>query len=170
MENLILIGMPSSGKSTIGPLLAERLSMEFLDTDRLLVERAGESLADQIAEVGETAFLGREGALLAALSVENTVVATGGSAVYSDEGMKNLGRLGRIVYLAIDEAEVRRRVGDLGARGVIYHGNYDLAGIYSERTRLYRAYADLTVDITGLTVKDALAALLVALDAPLDRA
>ena len=170
MENLILIGMPSSGKSTIGPLLAARLSMGFLDTDRLLEKQAGKSLADQITEVGETAFLAREGALLATLSVENIVVATGGSAVYSEQGMRNLGQIGRIVYLALDEAEVRRRVGDLGARGVIYHGNSDIGGIYAERTRLYRAYADLTVDVTGLTVEDALAALLAALGALPDRA
>lgn len=157
MKNIILIGMPAAGKSTIGVLLAKTCVMDFLDTDLLLQKAAGVSLETLIEREGEDAFLTRESTLLASLTVENTVVATGGSAVYSDIGMRHLATIGTILYLKISPQEVAERVGNLHRRGVILHGNTDLASLYRERESLYQRYTDLTVDLSGLETAEALA-------------
>lgn len=164
MKNVILIGMPAAGKSTVGVLLAKTCVMDFVDTDLLLQREAGASLEALIEREGEDAFLSRESALLASLSVENAVVATGGSAVYSDIGMRHLATIGTILYLKISPQEVVGRVGDLHRRGVILHGNADLDALYRERESLYRRYADVTVDLAGLETAEALAAVRRALD------
>lgn len=164
MKNVILIGMPAAGKSTVGVLLAKTCVMDFVDTDLLLQREADASLEALIEREGEDAFLSRESALLASIVVENTVVATGGSAVYSDIGMRHLATIGTILYLKISPQEVAGRVGDLHRRGVILHGNADLAALYRERESLYQRYADVTVDLTGLETAEALAAVRRALD------
>lgn len=163
MNNIILIGMPAAGKSTVGVLLAKACVMDFLDTDLLLQKKGGASLEALIEREGEAAFLAREGALLTHLSSENTVIATGGSAVYSDGGMRHLKRLGTVLYLKISEAEVTARIGDLHRRGVILHGCPDLTALYRERTCLYEKWADATADLTGLDAAAALRAMLAAL-------
>lgn len=165
LKNIILIGMPSAGKSTVGVLLAKKCVMNFLDTDLLLQEEGGASLETLIDREGEAAFLAREGALLSRLTAENTVIATGGSAVYSEEGMRHLRDIGTVLYLKVSEAEVTARVGDLHRRGVVLHGCPDLAALYRERTRLYERWADATADLTGLDAAGALRAMLAALGA-----
>ena len=155
--------MPAAGKSTVGVLLAKACVMDFWDTDLLLQKEEGASLEALIDREGEAAFLAREGALLARLRAENTVIATGGSAVYSDDGMRHLKSLGTVLYLKISEAEVTARVGDLHRRGVILHGCPDLSALYHERTRLYEKWADVTADLTGLDAAGALRAMLAAL-------
>lgn len=166
MKNIILIGMPAAGKSTVGVLLAKTCIMDFVDTDLLLQRAANASLETLIEREGEEAFLARESALLASLSVENTVVATGGSAAYSDIGMRHLATIGSILYLKISLQEVIGRVRDLHRRGVILHGNADLTSLYRERESLYQHYADITVDLTGLETAEALATVRRALDRP----
>lgn len=164
VNNVILIGMPAAGKSTVGVLLAKTRVMDFLDTDLLLQKEGGASLETLIDREGEDAFLTREGTLLSGLTARNTVIATGGSAVYSEAGMRHLKDLGTVLYLKISEAEVTARVGDLHHRGVILHGCPDLAALYRERTRLYERWADVTADLSGLDTAGALRAMLAALD------
>ena len=164
VNNVILIGMPAAGKSTVGVLLAKTRVMDFLDTDLLLQKEGGASLETLIDREGEVAFLTREGALLSGLTARYTVIATGGSAVYSEAGMRHLKDLGTVLYLKISESEVTARVGDLHHRGVILHGCPDLAALYRERTRLYERWADVTADLSGLDTAGALRAMLTALD------
>lgn len=163
MKNIVLIGMPAAGKSTVGVLLAKALVMDFLDTDLLLQKEGGASLETLIDREGEQAFLRREDALLARVAAENTVIATGGSAVYADAGMRHLSEIGTVLYLKIGEADVAARIGDLHRRGVILHGCADLPALYRERTRLYEAWADATADLSGLDTAAALRAMRAAL-------
>lgn len=163
MKNIVLIGMPSAGKSTVGVLLAKKCVMHFVDTDLLIQQEGDASLEALIDREGEDAFLAREGALLARLEAENTVIATGGSAVYSDAGMQHLASLGTVLYLRVSEEDVLARIGDLHRRGVILHGCTDLRELYRERTRLYERWADVTADLTGLDTAGALGAMLAAL-------
>ena len=163
MKNIVLIGMPSAGKSTVGVLLAKKCVMNFIDTDLLIQKEGGASLEALIDREGEDAFLAREGALLARVEAENAVIATGGSAVYSDEGMRHLASIGTVLYLKVSEEEVVSRVGDLHRRGVILHGCSDIRALYQERTRLYEQWADATADLTGLDTAGALGAMLAAL-------
>lgn len=162
MKNIILIGMPSAGKSTVGVLLAKKLVMEFLDTDLVLQSESGKSLSEMIEETGEDAFLLCEERALLNVTCTGTVVATGGSAVYSDAGMTHLKENGIILYIKLDEGEVADRVGNLHSRGVVLHGQKTLDGLYRERTALYEKYADCTADVTGCTVGEALERLLAA--------
>ena len=163
MGNIVLIGMPAAGKSTVGVLLAKTCVMDFLDTDLLLQKQSGMSLETLIEQEGEAAFLMREGTLLERIAAENTVIATGGSAVYSDAGMRHLASIGTVLYLKIGEAEVAARIGDLHRRGVILHGCPDLHTLYGERSLLYERWADATADLTGLDTAGALRAMLTAL-------
>ena len=161
--------MPSAGKSTVGVLLAKKCVMNFIDTDLLIQKEGGASLEALIDREGEDAFLAREGALLARVEAENAVIATGGSAVYSDEGMRHLASIGTVLYLKVSEEEVVSRVGDLHRRGVIasaycrHPGFASDEALYRERTRLYEQWADATADLTGLDTAGALGAMLAAL-------
>jgi len=146
MNNIILIGMPSSGKSTVGVLLAKALGYRFLDTDLLIQEKTGQLLHELISEKGKDAFLALEDRLLSEICAERTVIATGGSAVYGKEAMAHLRSLGTVIYLKIDLDTLAARLGDYTHRGVVQmHGN-DLPSLFAERTPLYEQYADCTVD------------------------
>ncbi len=164
MKNVILIGMPSAGKSTIGVLLAKALVMPFVDTDLLLQEKYGASLCDMIDEIGEDAFLRREGELLSSLSYRGCMIATGGSAVYSHEGMQHLARDGVLLYLKLDLKEIERRIGNIHTRGVVMHKKGSLDAMYEERSKLYEAYAHVTVDCTGLDLERCVEACVRALE------
>lgn len=162
-NNIVLIGMPAAGKSTVGVLLAKSLGYRFLDTDILLQEKTGKLLHETIAEAGMEQFLALENSLLAALDAENTVIATGGSAIYGAEGMANLARIGHIIYLKIDYETLTARLGDYVNRGVVLREGMTLYDLYLERTALYERYANATVDeaataqgLTG-TTEEALA-------------
>lgn len=146
MANIVLIGMPSCGKSTVGVLLAKNLGLRFLDTDLLIQEKTGKLLHELIATLGNEGFLALENQILAELAAENTVIATGGSAVYAKDGMKNLSSLGKIVYLKISFETLRERLGDYTHRGVVLPQGYTLLDMYEERAVLYEKYADLTLD------------------------
>lgn len=144
-SNIVLIGMPGAGKSTVGVVLAKLLGMSFTDTDLLIQERYGKKLSDIIGERGKDGFLKAENAMLASLCCENTVVATGGSAVYGKEAMQNLSGRGTVVYLCVTLEEVASRLSDLAHRGVVLRDGETLAELYAERCPLYKKYADLTV-------------------------
>ncbi len=162
MENIILIGMPAAGKSTVGVLVAKYTLSEFIDTDLLIQARHKAPLADLIEEGGENAFLALEEDVLCSVEAKRAVIATGGSAIYSRRGMEHLHTIGTVVYLKITEEEIYSRIGNLTTRGVILHGSTGLDGIYRERCPLYEAAADVTVDCTGRTTAECAAAVVEA--------
>lgn len=143
--NITLIGMPGSGKSTIGVLLAKRLGMEFVDTDLLIQKREKRRLPEIIAREGIDRFLEIENEVNASLQVENTIIAPGGSAVYGREAMEHFREISTVVYLKVSLRELKKRLGDLKARGVVCKEGKTLADVLKEREPLYEQYADLTV-------------------------
>lgn len=149
MRNIILIGMPGCGKSTVGVLLAKSLGYDFLDTDLLIQRRAGKRLQEIIDGDGLPAFFAAEEAALCAVETTHTVVATGGSAVYSAAGMAHLAKNGLIVWLRVDLPTLETRLGDFSARGIAGGGARTLAELYAEREPLYARYAQITVNCAG---------------------
>lgn len=143
--SVILIGMPSSGKSTLGVLLAKTLGMKFIDSDLLIQQREERLLHELISEHGIEEFLKIENAVNSEINVENAVIATGGSVVYCDDAMQNLKKLGKVVYLKISYEEMLSRLGDYSHRGVVLKTGSTLADMYAERVPLYEKYADITV-------------------------
>ena len=146
MNNLILIGMPASGKSTLGVMLAKLLGYDFLDTDLLLQKRAGRHLQDILDEDGIHRFKALEEETLLSIDCTRTVIATGGSAVYSDAGMAHLSSLGTIVYLYLPLSAVEARLYNLASRGVVMEKGETLAHLYAERAALYERYAHIVFD------------------------
>lgn len=156
-ECVVLIGMPGVGKSTAGVVLAKILNLDFIDTDLLIQRRYGKTLQELIDECGSEGFLKLESDLLCELEAERAVVATGGSAVYGADAMEHLAELGPIVYLKASPAELARRLGALDARGVVRGrcGTDDgIDAISAERAPLYDRYAQLTLDVDGLSLRD----------------
>ena len=152
--SIILIGMPSCGKSTLGVLLAKRLGYRFIDSDLLIQEKVGNLLHQIIAERGNEGFLEVENAVNSAVTEKNAIIATGGSVVYCAEAMENLKTLGKVVYLKIPYEEMCRRLGDFSHRGVIIRTGTTLEDMYQERVPLYEKYADLTVEVCNAKLSD----------------
>jgi shikimate kinase len=154
--SIVLIGMPSCGKSTLGVLLAKKLGYRFVDCDLLIQEREGKLLHEIIAESGNEGFIAIENEVNSSLTEKNAIIATGGSVVYGEEAMANLKTLGKVVYLQIPYEEMCRRLGDFAHRGVILrHGN-TLLDMYNERAPLYEKYADITVNVSQAELSDSL--------------
>lgn len=151
MKNIVLIGMPGAGKSTIGVLLAKTLLMDFCDTDLIIQKQTGMSLCDIINDKGTDEFIKLENKVIASQSFENCVVATGGSAVYGKEAMQKLRSGGTSVYLKVDVNELEKRICDIHTRGIAMKEGTSIAELYAERAPLYEKYADITVDCTALT-------------------
>lgn len=164
-HNIILIGMPCAGKSTIGVIAAKFLGKSFLDTDLLIQEQTGAMLADLIADRGNDGFIALENEILSAVDVENTIIATGGSAVYSEPAMEHLKKNGTVVYLKINYNDLQSRLGDLEARGVVLKDGQSLADLYKERCKLYEKYSDITITEDSLTIDETVVALVNALTA-----
>lgn len=143
--SIILIGMPSCGKSTLGVLLAKKLGLEFIDSDLLIQKKHGKLLHELIAEQGNDAFLALEAEVNCGIETTDAVIATGGSAVYSEAAMTHLGTLGKIVYIHISYEEMEARLGDYAHRGVIMPEGFTLFDLYEQRRALYERYADVTV-------------------------
>lgn len=162
--NIILIGMPASGKSTAGVLLAKTLGYGFIDSDLLIQSREKALLCEIIAKKGAEEFLRIEEAVNAELWAERCVIATGGSAVYGERAMRHLKELGKVVYLRISEEEAERRLGNIVLRGVVMRRKGEtLKELYDERAPLYERYADATVRCDGLTLEQTVGAILSAL-------
>ena len=147
--SIILIGMPSCGKSTLGVLLAKKLGMEFIDSDLLIQKKHSKLLHELIAEHGNEGFLALDSEVNCSITEQNAVIATGGSAVYSESAMCHLATLGKIVYIHISYEEMESRLGDFAHRGVVMPRNYTLRDLYDERAALYAKYAHVTVSGEG---------------------
>ena len=145
--SVILIGMPSCGKSTLGVLLAKQLGYRFIDSDLLIQESEGKLLHEIIAEKGKSGFISIEERVNAAIAEKNAVIATGGSVIYGERAMENLKKLGKIVYLELSYDEMCARLGDYSHRGVVMRSGTTLADMYAERKPLYEKYADITVRV-----------------------
>ena len=157
-RNIVLVGMPSVGKSTIGVLMAKRLRYNFTDTDITIQVDNDGTLAELIAAQGNDAMLAMEERVLLAVQPARTVIATGGSACYSAPAMAHLATTGPIVYLRAPFEEVAARVGDVVARGVVMPAGFTFRDLYDQRCGLYEKYATITVDVAGLSVEDSLVA------------
>lgn len=154
MSNLILIGMPASGKSTAGVVLAKLLGYRFLDTDLLIQNREGSRLPEILADRGVDGFLAAEEAACMSIRAEQCVIATGGSVVYSEAAMAHLKSLGCVVYLEVDLETLTGRLKDIRGRGVVLRPGQTLAELYRERVILYEKYADLVLPEAGGTLED----------------
>ena len=154
--NIILLGMPGCGKSTVGVLLAKRLGKRFVDTDLLIQEQEGRLLNEIIKEDGLDAFIQIENQVNASLAAENSVIAPGGSVVYGKEAMEHFKEIGKVVYLKLSYRSIARRLGDLTKRGVVVRPGQTLKEIYEERCPLYEAYADYVVECDGEDIGETL--------------
>lgn len=152
--NIVLVGMPGCGKSTVGVLLAKALCMDFVDTDVVLQVREGAPLSAIIAREGLGGFLRREEEAVLALSCDGAVIATGGSVVYGARAMEKLKAGGKVVYLELPLPALEKRLGDLRARGVALRDGQTLSDLYAERVPLYEAAADALVPTLGLTAAE----------------
>lgn len=159
-QNVVLIGMPGVGKSTLGVLLAKALGYDFLDTDLLIQRRTGQTLAAYMLDQGYQALRHLEAQVIQELNTRGTVIATGGSAVYSSQAMAHLGALGVVVYLRCRLETLAPRIASMADRGIAGPADQTLADVQAERVPLYEAYADLTADVQGLDSDKAVAALL----------
>ncbi len=161
MNNLIFIGMPSSGKSTLGRLLAKELGRPFLDTDDVIRQINGCELHEIMDKDGLEAFKQREQEAICTVAVDNTVIATGGSSVYSPIAMEHLKKGGKVIYVAIGYNTLEKRVGDPHLRGVVLAPGKTLRDLYAERVPLYEKYADITLrQAEGETTRESVKRLL----------
>ena len=154
MRNIVLIGMPASGKSTVGVILAKVLGKGFIDTDLVIQQRENSRLSEIIAEKGMEGFIKCENEAVLSVNAENTVIATGGSVVYSAEAMMHLSESGKIIYLKVDKAELFKRLKNIRQRGVVLKDGESLDEMYDNRQLLYEKYADEIIDETDLTIEE----------------
>lgn len=152
-KNIILIGMPGAGKSTVGVVLAKRLGYQFLDSDLLIQSREGRLLHEIISERGVEAFWRVEEEVNASIDTHRTVIATGGSVIYGRLAMEHLKQIGTVVYLKLSCEAIADRLGDLNRRGVTLRDGQGLPELYAERVPLYEKYADITVECEHMSIR-----------------
>lgn len=145
-NNIILIGMPASGKSTMGVVLAKILGYNYIDADLEIQKQEGRKLSQIIAEDGVEGFIDIENRVNAGIEAEKTVIATGGSVVYGREAMEHYKNIGRVVYLKVDIDTLNKRLTNVKQRGVVMREGQSIVSLYNERCKLYEEYADLVVD------------------------
>lgn len=153
-DNIVLIGMPGVGKSTIGVVLAKKLGYSFVDSDLVIQDKYGKLLHELIEEHGVEGFWQIENDVNASLELHKSIIATGGSAVYGEDAMEHLRRIGTVVYLQLSCEEIAERLGDLTARGVTLRSGQSLEDLYAERVPLYEKYAHVAVDCTGKMLRE----------------
>lgn len=153
-DNIVLIGMPGSGKSTIGVVLAKKLGYDFVDSDLVIQGRYKKTLEQLIDERKDAGFIKLENDVNESLDYKNTVIATGGSAVYGSGAMRHLKEIGTVVYLKVPETDLNERLGSLKERGVVSNGKTTVKEIFEDRKALYEKYADITVDLEGKTLRE----------------
>ncbi len=155
MDNVVLIGMPGAGKSTIGVVLAKMLGYSFMDTDLLIQEQTGKLLQTSVDELGVDGFVELEGNILATVSASRNIIATGGSAVYTERAMHNLRDLGHIVYIELSYEEINNRINNISTRGLALAKTKTLKDLYDERIPLYKKHADIVVNCENTTIETA---------------
>ena len=155
-NNIVLIGMPGVGKSTLGVILAKMLGYQFVDTDILIQKQEGRLLREIISEEGVDGFLSIENQVNAELNLDKYVIATGGSVVYGKEAMEHLKEIGTIVYLKLSYNQLEKRLGNLRGRGVVLRDGQTLLDLYKERILLYEKYAEVIVVEDGLSIEETL--------------
>lgn len=165
MKNIILIGMSGAGKSTLGVLLAKAMNMSFVDTDLLIQKKDGRLLHQIIEEEGIEYFKQVEEEVLLGLDMGQTVIATGGSVVYSSRGMKQLGASGKIVFLDVAFEEIEKRIHSITTRGIVMAKGQTLKNVYEERYEKYKLYSDIIIKIDRKNIEETLAELVNELDA-----
>lgn len=153
-DNIVLIGMPGVGKSTVGVILAKVLGYQFVDADLVIQEQEGKLLKEIIEEVGTEGFIEVENRVNASIDAEKTIIATGGSVVYGKEAMEHLSEIGTVVYLSVPFVTLEKRLADIKGRGVVLKEGQDLKALFEERTPLYEKYSDITIDENNLTVEE----------------
>lgn len=154
MKNIILIGMPGCGKSTVGVVLAKAMAYRFMDSDLVIQESDGRLLCDIIEQEGLDGFNEIENRINSQIDAKRTVIATGGSVVYGKEAMAHLKEIGTVVYIRLPYEEIEKRLGDLTKRGVSIKEGQTLRGLYDERVPLYEKYADIIIDEEGRTISE----------------
>ena len=158
-DNIVLIGMPGAGKSTVGVVLAKVLGCRFLDSDLVIQEETGRLLHEIISGDGLAGFLEIENDVNSRIEAQNSIIATGGSVVYGEQAMRHLKEIGTVVYLELSCEEIETRLGDLRKRGVALKDGQTLEELYAERVPLYEKYADVTVRCTGKLIRRIIAEL-----------
>ncbi len=165
MDNIILIGMPAVGKSTVGVVVAKRLGYRFIDTDLLIQEEEGRLLKEIIAEKGIEGFLEVEDRINSLVNVKKTVVSPGGSVVYCENAMRHYKEIGKVVYLKVSFETINKRLRNAKNRGVVLKKGQTLRDLYDERVALFEKYADITVSEDGLRLEDTIDAVIEAIQA-----
>lgn len=162
--NITLIGMPGVGKSTIGVILAKIIGYEFVDSDIVIQKQEGKLLKEIIADVGNQGFLAIENQVHAEMELTNSIISPGGSICYCRQGMEHLREISTVIYLKLDYPKLKRRLGNLTARGVVLKNGQSLYDLYKERTPLYEKYAHIVIDETNLNVEKTIKAVMDALE------
>lgn len=153
-KNLVFIGMPAVGKSTVGIVVAKRLGMNFIDTDLLIQEQEGKLLREIIAEEGQDGFLRIENQVNASVNAENAVISPGGSVVYCKDAMEHYKKIGTIVYLKASYQTIKKRIRNPKKRGVVLREGQTLRDLYYERVPYFEKYADLTICEDGCCIEE----------------
>ena len=164
MNNIILIGMPGCGKSTIGVVLAKNLGFRFIDSDLLIQEQEHRLLHEIITQDGLEAFNQIENQVNASIETTSSIIATGGSVIYGQEAMQHLKEIGTIIYLRLPENLLKERLGDLNQRGVSIKAGQTLHSLYKERIPLYEKYADITIDEENKNLEETLQSIVDSLE------
>lgn len=154
MKNIVLIGMPGAGKSTVGVVLAKRMGMSFMDSDLVIQEQEGKTLHEIIEERGTEGFLEVENRVNASIQPRNTIIATGGSVIYGKSAMEHLSEIGKVCYLKLSYESIDERLGDLEQRGVALKTGQSLIDLYKERIPLYEKYANITIDCENKNIRE----------------
>ena len=148
MNNVILVGMPGCGKSTVGVVLAKSLGYDFTDTDLIIARKEGKNLQKLIDEDGIQKFLQVENQVGKELSCSETVVATGGSMIMNPDAMEHLKSIGKVVYINVPLDVLKKRITNMKTRGIVFGKGETLDDIFAKRTPLYEKYADITINIS----------------------
>lgn len=156
MENIVLIGMPGVGKSTVGVILAKELGYQFIDADLLIQKQEKRLLKEIIAQEGVDGFIQIENQVNASIETDRTVIATGGSVVYGREAMEHLKKISTVVYLKLSYQSLKKRLGNLKNRGVVLREGQTLRDLYEERVVLYEKYADIVIDEENKGIEETL--------------
>ena len=159
-DNIVLIGMPGVGKSTVGVILAKMIGYQFTDADLLIQKQEGKLLHEIIAEKGTDGFIEIEERVNASIEASHTIIATGGSVVYGKKAMEHLSRIGTVVYLKVPYDTLEKRLEDIKGRGVVLKEGQTLRTLYDERTPLYEKYADIEISEDDLNVEQTVEKLL----------